>query len=410
MGSMGKIRAVLCAGFAFFVVFGLMGAKSFAAKAKYSTPTLSCPAEPDDNTIDLGVCAGSTGAPAGFSVQWMTCEAFEANGFQWLASDDAGLCKASFGGNANNSAWDLAANACTSVVIGGLNDSDPGVSFNCNDPLACETCYVFRSFAHANKTANRSDFSSNLECSTGACEDTGFEDGDFCTRSQGYYGSGANSRSAMVTCEGGDPTGATCTSSAGNNMVSLGGNVYTYQWVTTGSCVDVQPGGGVFLMDSGLAALRNAIGGGGASSYFTANGLNTANMGTGGGLGSQTGALTLNVNYSGAECTENPAGYGDAKLCNFAEGDTFKNDGTPISQATADALNGQSVTDVLAAANAYLGGNGAALPYSLTSAADLNELVANLNLAFDLKDWDGDGVDDHECGGMTSFAEDHLCQ
>jgi hypothetical protein len=69
------------------------------------------------------------------------------------------------------------------------------------------------------------------------------------------------------------------------------------------------------------------------------------------------------------------------------------------------------VSQVLAAANAYLGGNGAvALPYGLSSAAELNELVANLNLAFAGKDWDGDTVDDYECGGMTAFAESHLCQ
>jgi len=98
--------------------------------------------------------------------------------------------------------------------------------------------------------------------------------------------------------------------------------------------------------------------------------------------------------------------YALVKLCRFKEGDTFTNDGTLISAATATALNGQTVAQMLAAANAYLGGG--PLPYGLTNAADLNELVANLNLAFHLKDWDNNGTDDCACGGMTAFAESHL--
>jgi hypothetical protein len=103
-----------------------------------------------------------------------------------------------------------------------------------------------------------------------------------------------------------------------------------------------------------------------------------------------------------------PGGYGAVKLCNFNEGDTFANDGTPISAATAADLNDETVSSVLAAANAYLG-NGGVVPFGLGNAADLGELVASLNLAFDLKDWNDDQIDDCACGGMTAFAESHLC-
>jgi hypothetical protein len=400
------------------------GMSASGVKGKMNPPVITCYSS-TANTITLQVCGGAvTGAPAGFSIHWMTCDqyALGPDGIAGTGDDNSfgsgdQNCAGSFSGNANNTSWSLGPGACETVVIGGLNDADPGVSFSCNDPLDCNGCYVFRAFAHATHKLQRSAFTATLQCSTGACEATGFVDGDHCTKSQGYFGSGNASQEAMIACFGGDLMGLTCTSASGVPLVTTGGGTYTYAWATSGTCVDVQPGPGVFLMDSGLANLRTAIGGGGGSGFFTANGANATNMGTGGGLASQTAALTLNLAIAGfgqcaaSVCTDGSAGsYADAMLCSFSEGDTFKNDGSPISQATADALNGQTVADVLAAANAYLGGNGAALPYALSSAADLNELVANLNLAFDLKDWDGDDVDDCACGGMTAFAESHLCQ
>src|SRR5687767_10642905 len=52
-----------------------------------------------DATITLTVTAGATGAPAGFSVQWMTLKDFNANGKAWPTdslSTPASFCKASF--------------------------------------------------------------------------------------------------------------------------------------------------------------------------------------------------------------------------------------------------------------------------------------------------------------------------
>jgi len=417
-----RIASVAGAASAVGAVAGLPApAAAQPLKNALGAPVLSCFAAAE-NTITLKVCADAiTGAPGGFSIQWMTCADYASHidpltGLEvvntWRESDDPALCKASFSGNANRSNWNLAPGGCVTVVIGGLNDADPGVSYTCNAPLDCETCYVFRAFAHTstNPKKNRSPFTTNLECTTGSCGTPDLLDGDFCTRSQGYYGSGNDSRDAMIACFGGDPTGATCTSTAGTPILTIGGGTYTYTWVTTGTCVDVQPGPGVFLMDSGLASLRAALGGGGTSGRLTANVTNPANMGSGGGLASQTAALTLNTGACGTSLCNGAGGaaYALLKLCNFVEGDTFKNDGAPISLATANALNTQTVGDVLAAANTYLGGG--ALPYGLASAADLNELVANLNLAFDLKDWDNDGDDDCACGGMTSFAASHLCR
>jgi hypothetical protein len=153
------------------------------------------------------------------------------------------------------------------------------------------------------------------------------------------------------------------------------------------------------------------MGGGGASGYFTVNGSNTTSMGNGGGLASQTAALTLNIAITGTgQCANTgcqgglASSYGTAVLCNLVQGSTFQNSGTPISAATATALNGQTVAQVLAATNAYLGGNGLVpVPYGLANAGALNELVSALNLAFH------DPVGVCGCGSMSAFAESHLC-
>ncbi len=69
-----------------------------APKSKFSTPTLSCDFATQVG-LDIKVCAGATGAPAGFSLQWMTADEYAANGNAWYLSSDPRLCKASFSGS-----------------------------------------------------------------------------------------------------------------------------------------------------------------------------------------------------------------------------------------------------------------------------------------------------------------------
>ena len=406
-----------------------------AAANKLAPPIITC-GESTTNTIEVHVCAGADGAKAGFSLQWMSCAEYAEHPRNpdgtggivrnsWYASDDPRLCKASFSGNANGSNYNLNAGQCIDLVIGGLNDADPGVSFTCNEPLDCddptttadEGCYVFHAFAHnVPQGKNKSDFTANLFCSTDDCEltecTTCYENGDFCTKSQGYYGgAGAGGLATLVACFGGSGgTGDTPVTANAGPLLEIGNPaLFSYEWHLTQTYTDLNNAPSQYnWIDDGLIALRKAIGGQGTSGAFSADGSNTIDMGTGGGLASQTAALALNVALSGSACSGFPAGYGTAVLCNFAEGDTLGNDGTKtISAATATALNGQTVSQVLAAANLYLGGS-VAVPYGLTDASWLNDLVADLNLAFDGKDWDGDTVDDHDCGGMSSFAENHL--
>jgi hypothetical protein len=149
-------------------------------KSKMSTPTITC-GENTDVAITVTFTAGATGAPAGFSLQWMTADAFVANGNQWYASDNTQLCKASFSGNANLSRYELAAGESVTVKVGEFL-LDNGASTNCSDDLVCGTVYVFRAFAHANSTLQRSEFTGNLECSTEDCES-----GPTCTFTQGYW-------------------------------------------------------------------------------------------------------------------------------------------------------------------------------------------------------------------------------
>ncbi|HKH63346.1 MAG TPA: hypothetical protein VKA49_21035 [Flavitalea sp.] len=152
-----------------------------APKAKMDVPVVTCAEGSTQVSINLQVCAGTTGAPAGFSIQWMTKAAFVANGDVWLASDDLALCKGSFSGNANLSRYNLAPGECVTVNVGEFL-LDEGASTNCDGALVCGTDYVFRAFAHANSSLMRSDFTANTGCGTLACEG-----GEGCTFTQGYW-------------------------------------------------------------------------------------------------------------------------------------------------------------------------------------------------------------------------------
>jgi len=151
-----------------------------SAKSKVSTPTITCGGSSQDS-INVIVTAGPTGAPAGFSLQWMTAEDFAANGYQWFDSSDDRLCKGSFSGNANLSRYELGPGESVTVNVGEFL-FDNGASTNCPGELVCGTDYVFRAFAHATNSLNRSDFSADHTCSTLDCDI-----GESCTFTQGYW-------------------------------------------------------------------------------------------------------------------------------------------------------------------------------------------------------------------------------
>ncbi len=161
-----------------------------AAKPKYDTPTISC-GDATQASINIEVCAGASGAPAGFSIQWETKADFDL--YAWPVDSSCppdingnpscgdSFCKASFSGSANLSRYNLGANECVTVNVGEFL-FDNGASTDCPDALVCGTQYVFRAFAHANSNRNRSNFTANLVCSTLDCEHLGN-----CTFTQGYW-------------------------------------------------------------------------------------------------------------------------------------------------------------------------------------------------------------------------------
>ncbi|MGZ6093985.1 MAG: hypothetical protein ACXWUG_18275 [Polyangiales bacterium] len=155
------------------------GSKGAAVGPKPPVSTLTLAfVDATQTTIRINVCAGATGAPAGFSVHWIESSVLGAGG-AWPSSDTAGFCDASFSGSAAGSRFALEPYACTTVVIGDLA-TEPGASWSCNDALKCGTQYAFRAFAHANSDMNRSDWSTTLLASTEACSNG-------CTYTQGFW-------------------------------------------------------------------------------------------------------------------------------------------------------------------------------------------------------------------------------
>src|SRR5205814_2076693 len=98
-------------------------------------PSIACSTSASSN-ISIDVTAGSSGAPNGFVIEWMTVADFIANGNQWPDNPDE-ICQASFPNS-------LAPNQTFEVVIGDdqLFDSF-GVQSDCSgEPLLCDTAYV----------------------------------------------------------------------------------------------------------------------------------------------------------------------------------------------------------------------------------------------------------------------------
>jgi len=169
-------RAAVCA--CLFIVTALLSPAVMAAKPTLATPALSFSNE-TQTTIDVTVTAGSTGAPYGFTLQWMTLADYVANG--GFSSTLPLGCEASFAGEANGSRYVLAPGQSVTVTAGDFT-VDNGFSTSCQTPLVCGTTYVFRVFAHGGALWNRSPFSAIVQDSTLPCSKEGT-----CTLTQGYW-------------------------------------------------------------------------------------------------------------------------------------------------------------------------------------------------------------------------------
>jgi hypothetical protein len=170
---LGALAAALVLAGAGYLYVG--GERIHAATTQLDPPTLTVVSS-TATSISIHVCAGASGASAGFSIQWKTAADYAANGFASDVGDSYGA--ASFSGTLAGSSYSLAPFECVTVVPGAFS-LDIGFSGDVS-PLACGTEYVFRSFAHNNGTSTRSDFSSTYFASTAACNDG-------CTLAQGFW-------------------------------------------------------------------------------------------------------------------------------------------------------------------------------------------------------------------------------
>jgi hypothetical protein len=223
---------------------------SLEKKIALDAPILSCGIS-TQTTINVNVQAGASGAPAGFSLQWMTNADLIANGGFFL-SDDGRLCKASFSGvpQSNINRFSLGPNVSTNVEVGNLFDEELGVSFSCNDDLPCGTTYVFRAFAHNDPASGKgkSAFSNILSCSTLSCEAE-----LACTYTQGYW-----------RTHGPIPTGNNSyvwPASVQENGLSLGGVVYTADQLLSILNTPAQGNGLLALAHQLIAAKLNILNG-----------------------------------------------------------------------------------------------------------------------------------------------------
>jgi PA domain len=165
---------------------------------------------------------------------------------------------------------------------------------------------------------------------------------------------------------------------------------YAYTWRKTGTLVTVAQGKKTVQVDSGVAALLEAMASAGRPGAFTGNATNPTNMGSGGVLATQ--ALAEKINQGLSEVFVTPAtGFSGLSLVNM-EG--VRLDGVQLTPAQTSALNGQATLQVREAADAALGGG--PLPYGL-SFSQVTDLIDLVNGSFD------------SCA-PSSFAQTHLYQ
>jgi hypothetical protein len=143
------------------------------------------------SNIAINVTAGQTGAPAGFSIQWMTLADYVALGNRWPATSEVpnaaapSFCKATFRGIVPSSgctSYSLRPGQSVTITIG--DDSlydDCGVSSPCSGaPLLCNTTYVFRASVPLASSGDPG-VSSMITCATLPCVESP------CTYTQGYW-------------------------------------------------------------------------------------------------------------------------------------------------------------------------------------------------------------------------------
>jgi hypothetical protein len=136
--------------------------------------------------VRLTVMAGLSGAPAGFTVSWMTANDFADCGGIWPESPMAPRSRVEFSGVATLHTWgatersfQLGPNEAIDTEIGDLFD-ETGVSGATADELADGVAYVFCVYANGGPGSDPSALSVTLARATS-------QQGSDCTYTQGYW-------------------------------------------------------------------------------------------------------------------------------------------------------------------------------------------------------------------------------
>jgi len=142
------------------VAFMTVPASAQIDNSTLNPPIISCNGA-TDKTITIKVCGDAvTGAPAGFSLQWVP----SGTGFT-----EGNTCGMSASGVPELSTFKLGPGECVDVVVARPTGA-VGESFECTGDLTCSADYDFRAFAHnVPQGSNKSDFTPILLCSTASC-------------------------------------------------------------------------------------------------------------------------------------------------------------------------------------------------------------------------------------------------
>src|SRR5262249_52409782 len=205
--------------------------------------------------------------------------------------------------------------------------------------------------------------------------------GGFCTYGKGYFTNSPEAAQRVNQYFG---------ASAGSEIFHVGSGSNTYTWQKTGTTVTVGQGKNTVQVDSGVAALQQALDGGGRPGALSGSAVNPTDMGTGGALAAQVLALKINQGFS--EVFVTPAtGFSGLSLVDMEGGEL---DGSKLTPAQVNALDGQATLQLREAADAALGGG--PLPYGL-SFSQLTDLLGLVNGSF-------------ESCAPSAFAQAHLYQ
>jgi len=167
----------------FLVVLALLVPMA-ASAVPYDRPVMASEVQGQAKIVAI-VVAGPSGAPAGFTVQWMRYSDYLANGAHWYDAPNSFQVEAAFWGVPTLNTWGglltsflLDPSAVAAVEIGDLFD-ETGVTVSSVNELVADTKYIFRCLANGDANGEPSAWSNNYLIDTTANTN--------CTYTQGFW-------------------------------------------------------------------------------------------------------------------------------------------------------------------------------------------------------------------------------